>query len=88
MTITQFFKILSVLYLITPTSLSKKTKEIKFPKNFKWCVATSAHQIEGDNIHSDWWQWDHQTPSKIKNNDKSGKSCNHWNQLQEDTKIL
>jgi hypothetical protein len=28
---------------------------LKFPDQFKWCVATSAHQIEGENTHNDWW---------------------------------
>ena len=31
---------------------------LKFPDQFKWCVATSAHQIEGNNIHNDWWPWE------------------------------
>jgi len=32
----------------------------KFPKNFKWGSATSAHQVEGDN-HNDWTVWEAQT---------------------------
>ena len=29
----------------------------KFPENFKWGSATSAHQVEGDN-HNDWTVWE------------------------------
>lgn len=27
----------------------------KFPQNFLWGAATSAHQVEGQNIYNDWW---------------------------------
>ena len=29
----------------------------KFPNNFKWGSATSAHQVEGNN-HNDWSEWE------------------------------
>src|SRR5258708_4141121 len=63
------------------------SKPITFPPNFKWCVATSAHQIEGGNTNSDWWDFE-QTLGKIKNNDRSGAACDHWNRLEEDTELL
>jgi beta-glucosidase len=31
--------------------------ELKFPKNFLWGVATSAHQIEGGQ-HNQWSVWE------------------------------
>ena len=34
---------------------------IKFPQNFLWGAATSAYQVEGDNVNSDWWQWEKDT---------------------------
>src|SRR3989344_2651574 len=30
--------------------------ELRFPKNFLWGAATSAHQVEGENNKNDWWQ--------------------------------
>jgi beta-glucosidase len=61
---------------------------LKFPEQFKWCVATSAHQIEGNNLHNDWWAWENLIPSKIKNADKSGMATDHWNRYAEDTQIM
>ena len=59
----------------------------QFPQNFFWCTATSAHQIEGDNFHSDWWHFE-QEKGTIKNFDRSGKACDHWNKIEEDSKLL
>ncbi|MGZ3787882.1 MAG: glycoside hydrolase family 1 protein [Bacteriovorax sp.] len=61
---------------------------LTFPENFKWCVATAAHQIEGGNENNDWWEWEHSVPSKIKNGENSGLAIDHWNKVAEDTKLL
>ncbi|MBI3544450.1 MAG: family 1 glycosylhydrolase, partial [Deltaproteobacteria bacterium] len=58
-----------------------------FPKNFKWCVATAAHQIEGGNVNSDWWDWE-QIPGNVKRGERSGAACDHWNRLDEDIRLL
>ena len=29
---------------------------LRFPDGFLWGAATSAHQTEGHNHNSDWWQ--------------------------------
>ncbi len=59
----------------------------QFPKHFKWCVATSAHQIEGHNIHSDWWEFE-QRPGAIRDGQPSGAAADHWNRLEQDTELL
>lgn len=60
---------------------------LRFPKGFKWGTATAAHQIEGHNIHSDWWDWE-KIPGKIKNNEPSGAACDHWNRMAEDVALM
>jgi beta-glucosidase len=57
------------------------------PTTFRFCMATSAHQVEGHNVNSDWWQWEH-TPGKIKNGDTSEFATDSWNHVDEDIKNL
>ena len=52
----------------------------RFPKDFLWGSATSAHQVEGDNANSDWWDWERAgrvaTPS--------GRAADHFRRFRED----
>lgn len=57
---------------------------LKFPDNFLFGTATSSHQIEGDNIHNDWWFYEQSGRLKY----KSGKACNHWELYREDIKLM
>lgn len=54
-----------------------------FPSAFRWGAATSSHQVEGDNIHNDWWAWEHE-PGRIRNGDRSGRACAWWERAEED----
>ncbi len=56
---------------------------LSFPPGFLWGTATSAHQVEGDNVHSDWWVYE-QTPGHIQRNEKSGRACDHYHRFAED----
>ncbi len=58
-----------------------------FPKGFQWCVATAGHQVEGDNVHSDWWAFE-QIPGAIKNGERSGKASFHMDRVREDVKLM
>ncbi len=49
----------------------------QFPPGFVWGAATAAHQVEGQNFNSDWWEWE-QTPGHIKNGDTSRVACDWW----------
>jgi beta-glucosidase len=48
-----------------------------FPKGFLWGTSTSSHQVEGDNVNNDWWDWEQQ-PGKIIKGHTSGKACDWW----------
>ena len=48
-----------------------------FPAGFLWGTATAAHQVEGNNINTDWWLWE-QEAGRIQDGDRSGKACDWW----------
>lgn len=54
---------------------------LNFPKDFLWGSGTSAHQVEGNNIYSDWWDFElkYQPP-----NLRSGSACDEYNRYEED----
>jgi beta-glucosidase len=54
--------------------------EIAFPDGFLWGAATSAHQVEGNNTHSDWWAWERM--GRVK--DRSGLACDHYRRFPQD----
>lgn len=54
-----------------------------FPADFKWGVAASAHQVEGNNTNNDWWAWEQQE-GHIKEGHKSGLACNWWKDIKTD----
>jgi len=53
---------------------------LEFPKEFLWGAATSAHQVEGNNLNNDWW--DFESRGKIKFT--SGKACRHYELYNQD----
>ena len=58
----------------------------EFPKEFLWGTATAAHQVEGNNINSDFWVLEH-IPGTIVN-EPSGDACDHYHRYREDIKLL
>ena len=56
---------------------------IEFPEGFLWGAATSAHQVEGGNVHNDWWRWESQNPG-IDPRLQSGEACRHWERFDAD----
>lgn len=52
----------------------------EFPKDFLWGAATSAYQVEGDNLNSDWWEWEKRVGLK----EPSGQACRHYELYRED----
>ena len=68
------------------------TSKIKFPKSFSWGTATASHQVEGDCINNNWYFWENQKDEnghpRIKDNQKAGAACDHWNRYKEDIKLI
>lgn len=63
-------------------------KGFDFPKGFEWGSATAAHQIEGNNIHSNYWYNEQKEHEKDSNYPVSGKACNSYEMYEEDSRLL
>lgn len=50
-----------------------------FPDGFLWGAAASAHQVEGNNTNSDWWEWE--LSRKLT---PSGQACRHYELFEQD----
>lgn len=57
-----------------------------FPAGFLWGAATAAHQVEGDNTNSDWWEWEHRPGTPCP--EPSGRACEHYTRYPDDIAIL
>lgn len=53
---------------------------IEFPENFLWGAAASSYQVEGNNLNSDWWEWEKRVGLK----ENSGAACRHYELYKED----
>ncbi|MFN2466167.1 MAG: glycoside hydrolase family 1 protein [Candidatus Dormibacteria bacterium] len=58
-----------------------------FGDGFLWGAATASHQVEGNNFKNDWWDWE-QLPGKIRNGDRSGLACDHYQRFADDFRLL
>ena len=57
-----------------------------FPKGFLWGAATAAHQVEGNNLNSDYWLLEQLPNSPFI--EPSLDTCDHYHRFQEDIKLL
>ena len=57
-----------------------------FPKGFFVGAATAAHQVEGNNVHSDYWLQEHLPHTSFA--EPSGDACDHYNRYTEDIALL
>ncbi len=57
-----------------------------FEKGFLLGAATAAHQVEGNNIHSDYWAMEHMRSGSFI--EPSGNSVDHYNRYEEDIQLL
>ena len=60
--------------------------ELVFPEGFLWGTATAAHQVEGGNTNSDWWEWELRPGSPCR--EPSGAAIDQYNRYAEDVALL
>ena len=59
---------------------------IDFPADFHWGAATAAHQVEGGNVNSDWWDFEHDPGSAAV--EPSGDAIDHYHRYADDFALL
>ncbi|WP_346908478.1 glycoside hydrolase family 1 protein [Faecalicatena orotica] len=59
---------------------------MSFSKNFMFGAATAAHQVEGNNIHSDFWAMEHMKYSSFV--EPSNEAVDHYHRYQEDILLM
>lgn len=58
----------------------------KLPKGFLVGAATAAHQVEGNNIHCDYWAMEQMEHTSF--NEPSLECVDHYNRYEEDIKLM
>lgn len=58
----------------------------RFSKDFFVGAATAAHQVEGNNIYSDYWAMEHMKYTSFA--EPSGDAVDHYNRYEEDIRML
>src|SRR5262245_48939612 len=59
---------------------------IQFPPDFVFGSATAAHQVEGDNLHNDWWA--HEQAADTNASEASGIACDHYHRFADDFRLI
>lgn len=57
-----------------------------FRKDFLVGAATAAHQVEGNNLHSDYWLQENMPHTSFA--EPSGDACNHYKFYQQDIEMM
>lgn len=60
--------------------------DLVFPPDFLWGTATAAHQVEGGNDQSDWWDWELRPGTPCR--EPSGQACDHYQRYPDDVALL
>jgi beta-glucosidase len=60
---------------------------LRFPDHFLFGSSSSAHQVEGNNVHNQWWHFE-QKQGKIKGGNVSGIAADHLQRFEEDFDTL
>jgi beta-glucosidase len=71
--------------LAAPVSVARgDSQTLLFPRGFLWGAATSAHQTEGQNRNTDWWQSEQAGLVPY----RSGNACESWDRWREDLQLV
>jgi len=70
--------------------------QMQFPIGFLWGTATSAHQVEGDNVNNDWYAWEgsEERQKALRQEGKkledfiSDQACGHYHRFEEDIDLV
>jgi beta-glucosidase len=62
------------------------SRTIHFPTEFVFGSATAAHQVEGNNVHNDWWAHEHAPDTNAI--EPSGIACDHYHRFADDFRLL
>lgn len=57
-----------------------------FPQDFLWGAATAAHQVEGNNVSSDWWEREHRDDTDLA--EPSGDALDSYNRYEDDIDLI
>jgi len=57
-----------------------------FPEGFLFGTAQSAHQVEGGNVNSDWWAWEHAAGTPCV--EPSGDGCDFYHRYRDDIALM
>ena len=57
-----------------------------FEKGFMIGASTAAHQVEGNNVHSDYWAMELMPHTSF--TEPSGEACDHYRRYEEDIRLM
>ena len=57
-----------------------------FPAGFRWVPPPLPHQVEGNNVDSDYWEWEHAPHTPFV--EPSGDAVDHYHRWREDLDLL
>jgi len=80
------FLAVSAAVSVSPARASSGSAEPPRAAPFLWGVATAAHQIEGNNVNSDYWLLESLPDSGFA--EPSGDACDSWERWREDVALV